>query len=280
MTPAVARSRVALALGLVLALGVGCGGKGGEGEKSPEQRLREAERALDEGQAAVAMGTLGDAEGPGFALLRVRALLALKRWGEAERQLERATGPDVPAMRCELASARSDVNAERLCQEALAAAPKDVRLVVAMANALGRMHRPDEAEKLLRDAVQQSGAAAARDALISHLERFSWVREAVAEAEAWYTLEPERPGLRPRLVGLLERKVRGDLFAKRPAEALVAARRVLELAPERAQMRYYLADALAATGDEAAAAAERATAKAAGVEPPPPPSGVPGGLPR
>ncbi len=268
------------ALVTTLALVAGCGGRGDARQDGAAQRVQEAERALDDGRAAAAVGLLAEADGPGVTLLRVRALLALKRWGEAARQVERETGPDLAAMRCEMASARSDVDAERLCREALVAAPKDTRLVVAMANTLDRMHRPDEAERLLRDAVQQSGAAVARDALISHLERFSWVREAVAEAEAWYTLEPERRGLRPRLVALLERKVRGDLLAKRHGDAAVAARRVLELAPERAQMRYYLADALAATGDEAAAAAERAKAKAAGAEPPPPPSGVPGGLPR
>lgn len=255
----------------------GCPGDRGEGdaERTPERRLAEAERALLVGRGGLALGALGEAEGPGFDLMRVRAYLQMKRWGDAAELAAKARGAEAKAMACELASAREDVDAERRCRAAIAELPEDVRLKLALAATLDRMHRPAEAEEILRAVVTESGDAAARDALIRHLERFGWVREAVAEAEAWLRAEPDRDGLTGRLVHLLERKVRGDLLEKRGEDALAAARRVLELAPDRTQMRYFLADALELTGDSAGAAEQRAKAKAAGATPPPDPGAVP-----
>ena len=267
-----------LALAVALALLAACGGKeGAPAPVDPAQRVRDATQALDDGRPKVALVVLGDDVGPGFDLVRVRALLALERWGDAQRIIAHAPvdGPDAAAMRCELASARSDVDGERACQAALAASPHDVRLTVALAVAIDRMNRPAEAEALLRVAVRNSDGQVAREALVAHLERFGWMREAVDATEAWLVVRPGDPRVQRRLVSLLQRKVKGDLVGKRPSEAAVAARRLLALAPEHQEVRYYLADALEATGDAQGAEVERAQLRAAGVPPPPPATGLP-----
>lgn len=241
-----------------------------------------AERELAHARPRNALALLDDAQGPGLLVLRTRALLALNRWGEAQRLIRDAPAGDAALMRCALASARADVSAERECRAAVAAAPGDVPSRVALAEAVSALGRPAEAEVILRELVGETQAPEAWRALIAHFEGFGWVREAVAASEEWLAAQPADVAVRARLAELLLRKVRGDLLDNRFDEAATAARRLLEVDPRRAEVRYYLADALEGQGQRDAAERERARAREQGVAPPPPPDaapGLPGGLP-
>jgi predicted Zn-dependent protease len=177
------------------------------------------------------------------------------------------------------AAARRDVTGDRLCR-ARGAEPASQTLTDGAIRAWARVAedelRLDESELRLRELVKQRPTIANRKAFVAYLERNGFVAEAVTEVEAWKKAAPEDGSLSSKLVALLERKVRGDLLDKRADAAESAARRVLELDPKRAAMRYFLADALELKGNKTGADAERALAKAAGAEKPPAPDTFPG----
>jgi DNA-binding SARP family transcriptional activator len=136
--------------------------------------------------------------------------------------------------------------------------------------------RLDEAETRLRAVIKARPTLANRKAFVAYLERNGFVAEAVVEVEAWMKVEPSDGSLKGKLLGLLERKVRGDLLERRADEAVAVATRILELDPKREAIRYFLADALEMKGDTAGAERERAAAKKAGATPPPAPDSFPG----
>ncbi|MCC6625025.1 MAG: tetratricopeptide repeat protein [Deltaproteobacteria bacterium] len=271
-----------LAVIAALAL-VACGqpdpaaGQGGP----PEAEIEAARRALADGNPRRALAKVADAvEGAGL-VVRLRALVALSRWGDVERHLPTVPpGLEREALECLFASKREDVTATRKCEAAGAKPFEDVALGdevrVALAAVYEREHRPDAAEATLKALVESRPTRPNRRALVDFYDRQGFVREAVAAAEAWLAAEPEDPTLKARLGQLLERKAKGDLLEKRWPEAEAAARRLLELVPMRHVARYLLADALDQLGKPDEARAERERARAAGAEPPPPPNSFPG----
>jgi len=231
---------------------------------------------LGEGQAA--QRDQQPKDGLGLAL-RLMALIELNEWGRVEGLVPKLTGADHLAVKCMFAAVRRDVMADKICRER-GPEPDNATLSDGAVRAWARVAedemRLDEAELRLRGLLAKRSTIANRKAFVGYLERNGFVAEAVAEVEAWKKAAPEDGSLDNKLVTLLERKVRGDLLEKRAAEAEAAARRVLELDPKRAAMRYFLADALELRGDKSGAEAERAAAKAAGATEPPKPDTFPG----
>lgn len=262
----------------VLVLLCGCGAPA---EPVSIDHVGLANKALDEGLPKRALAEVGKATEGRALIARLQAIIELDEWGTFEK-LERTVpaGDDKLALGCLLAAQRKDVDGEKRCRTALAASPSDPTLADATERALGVVleteHRREEAELLLRNLAQKRPTNANRKAVVALLERQGFVREAVAFLEAWLATTPGDKSLQLKLVQTLERKVRGDILDKRADEAEAVARRVLVLAPERAQMRYFLADALELKGDKTGAEAERTTAKAAGATPPVPVDTMPG----
>lgn len=258
----------------VAALGA-CGGAGGPAADP----VAVARAALDDGLPKRALAAVGEATSGPALVVRMQAVLELDEWGTFEHLLRSVpAGPEKTALTCLLGAARKDVVAERQCR---APTPGlDATLEDATVRALGRVleteHRPDEAELTLRNLARKRPTGANRKAVVSLLERQGFVREAVDFLEAWLAAVPGDRTIELKLVQTLERKVRGDLLEKRGADAKQAARRILELQPSKAQIRYFLADALELEGDTTAAEAERAAAKAAGATPPTPVDTMPG----
>lgn len=244
----------------------GCSRGGGD------DTLAVARGALDEGLPKRALAEVADAKAGPELVVRLAALIELDEWGDFAR-LERGVppGPERVALECLLAAARRDVDGEKRCR-AVDATAIDPTLADAAARALGRVlaieHRRSDAELHLRRLAEAHPSAANRKAVVAHLEREGFVREAVDYLEAWLKAEPSDTSLKVKLVQVLERKVRGDLLDKRAEEAEAAARRVLALDPTRAGVRWFLADALDLKGDTKGAEAERAAAQAAGAPKP------------
>lgn len=264
-------------LGIVTGL-LAIGACGPEG-KPPADPLTTARAALDDGLTKRALAAVGDAASGPALVVRMQALLELDEWGTFEQLLRSVpAGSEKAALTCLLGAARKDVVAERQCRTPMPGL--DATLEDATVRALGRVleteHRREEAELTLRNLAQKRPTAANRKAVVGLLERQGFVREAVDFLEAWLAAVPGDPTIELKLVRTLERKVRGDLLEKRAAEAKQAARRILELQPSKAQIRYFLADALELEGDKTAAEAERAAAKAAGATPPTPVDTMPG----
>lgn len=255
---------VQVAAGLALSA-FGCG------PEAPD-KLTLARGALDEGLPKRALAEVADAKAGPELVVRLAALVELDMWGDYAK-LERGVppGPERVALECLIAAARRDVDGEKRCR-AVDVGAIDKTLADAAGRALGRVlaieHRRSEAELQLRRLAEQHPTAANRKAVVAHLEREGYVREAVAYLEGWLAAEPADTSLKVKLVQVLERKVRGDLLDKRADEAEAAARRVLALDPGRAQVRWFLADALEQKGDAKGAEAERAAAQAAGAPKP------------
>jgi len=250
----------------------------------PVDPMVAAAAALDAGAPKRALTALGEGRGTepkaGLGLaLRVMALIETNEWGRVERSISKLTGPELAAVTCMFAAARRDVTGDRLCR-ARGAEPASQTLIDGAIRAWARVAEDElrlaESELRLRELVGKRPTIANRKAFVAYLERNGFVAEAVTEVEAWKKAVPGDGSLDSKLVALLERKVRGDLLDKRAEAAESAARRVLELDPKRAAMRYFLADALDLKGDKAGAEAERAKAKAAGAEKPPAPDTFPG----
>lgn len=261
----------------------------GCGEKAADKRdpVTEASAALDAGlprQALAALEGVGDTA-PVVLALRLVAWSELSEWGRVEGKLGGLSGPEGQAVRCVFGAARRDVLADKVCRERppVDNAALEDAAVRARAKVAEDEHRLDEAEKRLRELVAKRPVIANRKAFVGYLERSGFVAEAVIEVEAWWKQSPEDGSLEPKLIGLLERKVRGDLLERRADAAESAARRILEIDPARGEVRYFLADALELKGDKDGAERERAQAKAKGFEAPPAPNtfpgfeGVPGG---
>ena len=250
-------------------------------KEAPADPLAEASLALDAGSArrvVTALAPLKERTGEALALELV-ALTELSEWGRVEAQLGKLTGPEKDAVLCVFGAARRDVTADRVCRER-SVVPKNPALDDAAVRAWARVaedeQRLAEGELRLRELVSKRPTIANRKAFVAYLERNGFVAEAVVEVEAWRTAEPQDPTLEGKLLGLLERKVRGDLLERRNEDAEKAARRILELDPKRQQIRYFLADALEQKGDKVGADKERAAAQAAGAKPPPAPDSFPG----
>lgn len=271
---------ILLALAALGVIGAACR------DEAPTEIDREAlaRQALDDGQPKRALSEIGDAREGAALVLRLQALIALDEWGTFERLVATVpAGQAKDALMCLLASARRDVFAHRVCGASFDGAVIGRTLHDharrALAFALETEKRRDEAEVVLRELARESPTGANHKAVVAFLERQGFVREAVAYLEGWLAASPSDKTIEFKLVQVLERKVRGDLLDKRAAEAEAAARRILALAPARAQVRYFLADALELKGDKTAAEAERALAKAAGAAPPVPVDVMPGMLP-
>jgi len=240
-----------------------------------------ANKALDDGLPKRALIEVSKAtEGPAL-IARLQVLIQQDEWGTFEKLYNAVpAGPDKVALGCLLAAQRRDVDGEKRCRAAAATPATKTTLADAAERALGMAleteHRREEAELTLRNLALRHPTNANRKAVVALLERQGFVREAVTFLEAWLVAKPGDKSLELKLVQTLERKVRGDLLDKRGEEAEAAARRVLVLAPERAQIRYFLADALDLRGEKTAAEAERATAKAAGATLPVPVDTMPG----
>ena len=250
-------------------------------EAPPADPLSEATAALDEGlpkRVVSALSALPERSGEALALELV-ALTELSEWGRVEGRLDKLGGAELEVVRCVFGAARRDVMADRVCRERKEV-PKSAALDDAAVRAWAKVaedeRRLDEGELRLRQLVAKRPTLANRKAFVAYLERNGFVAEAVIEVEAWRKAEPADRSLDGKLVVLLERKVRGDLLERRADEAVGAAQRILELDPKRAQVRYFLADALEQKGDTAGAERERAAAKAAGAKPPPAPDSFPG----
>jgi hypothetical protein len=270
----------------ILFVMVGCSGR------APEVPARSAEEALRQGQPQVALRTLGVQPGDLTALkalterdrvVYIAASLDTGHWGDAEAALPLLDDPrHAGLLRCYLVGRRADIDAAKRCEQALAAGP--LGEVEAVARASGHFglgvarehdHRWDEAAAAFKAAAAEAPEARNQRMLMDFFERQGWIVEAIATLEAWRTATPGDATITERLLRALERKVRGDLLAKRGPEAQAAARRLMELAPARAgTWRYYLADGLALTGDTAGAERERAAAKASGAPEPKKPDAV------
>jgi len=257
---------------------------GGAAEPTPVDHVGLANKALDDGLPKRALVEVSKATTGPALIARLQAIIILDEWGSFEK-LEKSVpaGPEKIALACLLAAQRRDVDGEKKCRAA-AASPLDATLADSVERALGVVleteHRREEAELLLRNLALKHPTNANRKAVVGLLERQGFVREAAAFLESWLAATPGDKSLELKLVQTLERKVRGDLLDKRADDAEAAARRILVLAPERAQVRYFLADALELKGDKTAAQAERATAKAAGATPPVPVDTMPGMAPE
>lgn len=225
-----------------------------------------------------ALAALSERAGEGLALELV-ALTELSEWGKVEARRARLTGAERGVVDCVFEAARRDVTADRVCRER-ATGSASPTLEDAAARAWARVAedglRLDESETRLRALVKERPTLANRKAFVGYLERNGFVAEAVVEVEAWMKLEPSDGSLKGKLLGLLERKVRGDLLERRADEAVAVAKRILELDPKREATRFFLADALEMKGDGAGAEREREAAKKAGAKPPPAPDSFPG----
>lgn len=258
---------------------VSCTPKGAD-VSAPQATLGVAE-ALDAGapkRALDALDRAGAAEA-GLGLMRVQALVETDEWGEAERRIAKLDPRERPVGDCLLASAREDVRAEKLCRAAGTPEEPAVADAVkrALARALSRDMRLEEAEFLFRELLKARATLANRRALIDFLEKQGFVKEAADELERWLADKPSDVTVAAKLVAVLERKVRGDLLEKRADEALAAGLRILALRPSKAEVRYFLAEAYVLKGDTAAAERERKTAEAVGAKPPPAVDSIPGG---
>ncbi len=244
--------------------------------------LARANASLDEGAPKRAMIDVGNAKtGPGL-VARMQALIALDEWGTFDRLLRDVpAGPERTALVCLQAAARRDVDGVKKCSvEVTVGATLGDAMKRAYARALETEHRRIESEAALRKLASEHATPANHKALVAYLERQGFVREAALYVEGWLATAPSDTSLQAKLIQLLERKVRGDLLEKNTAEAEAAARRILELDPKRAEMRYFLADALDLKGDKAGAAAEREIARAAGAKPPVAVDAMPGVAPE
>ncbi len=219
--------------------------------------------------------------GPGL-VARMQALIELDEWGMFERLLRDVpAGPERTALLCLQASARRDVDGVKKCSvEVVVGATLGDAMKRAHARVLETEHRRIESEAALRKLAAERATPANHKALVAYLERQGFVREATTYVEGWLATAPDDTSLQAKLVQLLERKVRGDLLEKNAPEAEAAARRILALDPKRAQVRYFLADALDLKGDKTGAEAERAIAKAAGAKPPVAVDAMPGITPE
>lgn len=264
-----------------VALAAACGTPGAGSAPDP---VAQARLALAEGSPKRALPLVESAsEGPAL-VLRIRAMIGVSEWGPVAALVAKLpAGADKDGCACLLAVARHDVDAVRRCERAAATTFEDLALgdevKVALAGAYELEHRPDAAEKALRDAAAARPTLPNRRALVDFLDRQGFVKDAVDVLEGWLAQAPEDRTLHARLGQMLERKVRGDLLDKRWAEAEAAARRILELAPGRGEIRYYLADALDGQGKGEDAKAERKRAEAEGHKAPPPVDAFPGMVP-
>lgn len=262
--------------------GGGCSSKEGEPSSPPSTPIEAARAALDAGapkRAVSALSTGPERSGEALAIELV-ALTELNEWGRVEAGRSKLTGAERAVVDCVFAAARRDVTADRLCRTRAGSPTPSPVLEDAAQRAWARVAedelRLDEAETRLRALIKARPTLANRKAFVAYLERNGFVAEAVVEVEAWMKAEPSDGSLKGKLLGLLERKVRGDLLERRADEAIAAARRILELDPKREAMRYFLADALELKGDKAGAEREREAAKKAGAVPPPAPDSFPG----
>lgn len=257
----------------------GCSKDGPTAAPSP---LDDARAALDAGaprRVVAALASLPERTGEALALELV-ALTELKAWGRVEAARAKLQGAERAVVECVFAAARRDVTADRLCRSRAGQAVASPVLEDAAQRAWARVAEDElrlvEAETRLRELIKARPTLANRKAFVAYLERNGFVAEAVVEVENWMKAEPSDGSLSGKLLGLLERKVRGDLLERRADDALAAARRVLELDPKREAIRYFLADALEMKGDTAGAEREREAAKKAGAKPPPAPDSFPG----
>lgn len=244
--------------------------------------LARANASLDDGAPKRALIDVGDAKtGPGL-VARMQALIELDEWGTFERLLRDVpAGPERTALSCLQAAARRDVDGIKKCSAEVVVGPTlGDAMKRAHARVLETEHRRVESEAALRKLASEHPTPANHKALVAYLERQGFVREATVYVEGWLATAPGDTSLQTKLVSLLERKVRGDLLEKNAAEAEAAARRILVLDPKRAQVRYFLADALELKGDKTGASAERAIAKAAGATPPVAVDAMPGIAPE
>ncbi|MFT7579560.1 MAG: hypothetical protein ACI9MR_001226 [Myxococcota bacterium] len=239
-------------------------------------RLSAARKALTDGRAEAAIAVLETVTTLDAVPLRVRAMLEVGRWADAHRLIKAYDGPRKPALRCIQAVQRHEVTAIPRCKAAFDALPGDTQVTVDLATAHSQEKNGRVAEELLEALVKRTNSRAAHLALADHYERSRWLREGVVALEAWHAAYPNDALAKERLSSALLNKVRGDLHAKRYGDAVFAARRLLVLDPSMDVVRYYLADALEASGEAKAAAEERARAKASGVEPPPAANAIPG----
>jgi thioredoxin-like negative regulator of GroEL len=243
---------------------------------SARARLALARYWWNQGRPDRVLQVTGEDPAEALVPIRTRALLTVRRWGEARRILRAYEGPEKAALRCELDSAAEEIGAARRCLAALASSPGDHRLAASASRALDRDGRGREAERLLVDALARAPAAPElHSALVALYEANGWMREAVVAWRRWSDASPDDLGARSGLLRALVDKGRGDLLENRHEEAEAAFREILELEPERHEVRYYLADALEALGRGDVARSERERARAAGAEPPPPPAAVP-----
>lgn len=266
----------------VVSWGAGCSSKDGVPSSPPSTPIEAARAALDAGAPKRVLSALSAGpERSGEALaIELVALTELNEWGRVEAGRSKLTGAERAVVDCVFAAARRDVTADRLCRTRASPATPSPVLEDAAQRAWARVAedelRLDEAETRLRALIKARPTLANRKAFVAYLERNGFVAEAVVEVEAWMKAEPSDGSLKGKLLGLLERKVRGDLLERRADEAIAAAGRILELDPKREAMRYFLADALEMKGDKAGAEREREAAKKAGATPPPAPDSFPG----
>ncbi len=271
---------------------------GGGEQPAPAASAPTPEEALRSGQPQIALRLLRKAHGgPGVdlsdaALLRkmterdrvvvAAASLDTGHWEDASVAIRAMQEPrHVALMDCYLAGRRGDVDAARRCEAAIAAPAEGVE---ALARASGRFglaaarehdRRVEEAAAALKAAVAEVSDPRNQRMQLDFLERQGWIKEAIEVLEAWRAASPEDKTIVDRLTAALERKVRGDLLEKRGAEAEVAARRLIEVAPARAgTWRYHLAEALTLLGKAEDAVRELAAAKASGAPAPKRPDAV------
>lgn len=258
----------------------GCS-KDGPAPAPAKDPLSEARAALDAGaprRVLAALESMSERTGEALAMELV-ALAELNQWGRVESARGRLTGAERGVVDCVFAAVRRDVTADRACRTRVGAAANPA-LEDAALRAWARVAEDElrlaEAETRLRAVIKARPTLANRKAFVAYLERNGFVAEAVIEVERWMKVEPTDGSLEGKLLGLLERKVRGDLLERRADEAIAAAARILELDDKRQAVRYFLADALEMKGDKAGAERERAAAKKAGAVPPPAPDSFPG----
>ncbi len=256
---------------------VGCGETAKQAPVVAAPLGEQVSEALDNGAPKRALSLLEKSVStPELAGLRALALIETDSWSDAERAIKDLASTEKAVAECAFAAAREDVRAVRLCSavshpsKTFSDAGKR-----ALAKALARDQRLEEAELTLRELVKR-GTNANRRALVDFLEKQGFVRQASEELERWLASTPGDVTVRSKLVSVLERKIRGDVLDKRADEALAAGKRILALAPTKAEIRYFLADAYALKGDSAAAERERKAAQDAGAKPPPAVDSFPG----
>jgi tetratricopeptide (TPR) repeat protein len=262
-------------IALSFVAGVGCGEKSVTVVEEPI--AVQVAKAIDEGapKRALSLAKPGEKSSEAMGLMAV-ALIETDAWNEAEGVIRKLAPAERAVLDCVFAAAREDVRAARLCEKVTHASPTLADAGRrALAKALARDRREEEAELALRELVKR-GTNANRRALVDFLETQGFVKQASEELERWLAASPGDVTIVSKLVSVLERKVRGDLLDKRADEALAAGQRILALAPAKAEIRYFLADAYVLKGDSAAAERERKAAQDAGAKPPPSVDSFPG----